>query len=325
MRQFKVLPATKSALPALLTFALIGLFSQAPLLAAAQRYSPDADHAHESDPREKNDKSKPFDAVAKHAGADADHVFFNDCRASFARYGISADVYMHMAVAYELHRHRLGQKQYVILIDYSRSSGEKRFFLINPQTCRFYNTYVAHARGFAVERVVSGSRKQVYMGDPDNDGMLDRCSHEGKKARMSPYGLMIAKGRFSRQYYLNETIRRNFFRRFWQLPFYLLAKLAEFNDSIGTQKMPDGETYDIDGIRLHGLERHNRDLYDRGYLMVQTDNAHRKFIRMYGQLFRTNGHIGLPPGELQNLEERVRISDGTLVYVHAPQCANGHP
>ena len=234
-----------------------------------------------------------------------------DCVSSFAREGFSAELLRKVFSRLEKEHDQFHFQDKLLFVDYSKPSSAKRFFLMDLATCKFFSTHVTHARGF--ETKVAG--KTVYAGDPDDDGMLDRCEYQGRVDRMSPHGFYVAKGLFSSQRnYLDE--RNSFSVR---LEAFTQWKLGTFSE-IGFTDW-NGQKISVNGIYLFPLDGQK----DNQAMLSESIEASTKFVRRFQGAGRSSRNISLGTDRLKNLENTLRISRGIMLYVHAPQCEPSAP
>lgn len=162
-----------------------------------------------------------------------------------------------------------------LLVDYSRNSKTKRAFLIDYKACDIVaESYVIHG-GVTYHPTIDRE------GDPNDDGMLDRCLRkDGSRHAMTRPGLYLTKG-------CHQTSEQN-----W----------TELSNGCA-------------GITLEGLEGTNRDAEASGVVLhehhaIPDDGS----IKPVGQ-----GCPAFPPGRLNEMMKH-GLKSGKLVYVYAPQC-----
>ena len=84
------------------------------------------------------------------------------------------DLWQEAMAAHDQHENRITNDEYMIVIDYSRHSGDKRFFLVNMEDGSAEAYLVSHGRN----------------SDPDHDGIADKFSNiSGSK--MSSLGTFV--------------------------------------------------------------------------------------------------------------------------------------
>lgn len=173
------------------------------------------------------------------------------------------------------HAAKLRTRDAFLLVDYSMNSRAKRAFLVDLKACDVLaREHVIH--GGAVYRPVL-----EMDGDPDHDGMLDRClNRRGTTKNMTRPGFMVTSG-------------------------------CHVTGLSGWPRFANG----CHGVKLKGLEERNRDVLASGVVLHEhqaiPDDGR---IKPVGQ-----GCPAFPPGRLEPLL-RFGLQDGFLVYVHAPQC-----
>lgn len=69
---------------------------------------------------------------------------------------------------YEKNKDKFAKQKYVSIADYSQSSTQKRFFILDLETGEVRKEKVSHG---------SGKRSGTSYGDSNHDGMIDKCHH----------------------------------------------------------------------------------------------------------------------------------------------------
>lgn len=164
----------------------------------------------------------------------------------------------------------------VLLVDYSKNSTEKRAYLIDFENCKVVKEeYVAHGGIYKV------NGKMVNDGDPDMDGMLDKCKNrQGTRTNMTRPGLYITRGCHNTQQ-------------------------SDWTFING----------DCEGIKLDGLESTNNDAMVAAVVLHEhEDMKNNSSIKAMGQ-----GCPTFAKGKLKSMIG-YGLFDKALVYVHAPQC-----
>jgi len=95
--------------------------------------------------------------------------FFNN----FKRSGINEKALKQALFYFENNRNELSKQRYISIADYGKNSRDKRFYILDLQTGKVRKEQVSHGSGM---RKVRGQK--VRFGDPNHDGMLDRCHHK---------------------------------------------------------------------------------------------------------------------------------------------------
>ncbi len=86
---------------------------------------------------------------------------------NFSRLGVPQDALKQALFYFDKHKNKLSLfKQYITIADYSKNSADKRFYLLDLKKMKVQSFKVSHGSGS-----VSGTK----YGDPNHDGMLNRC------------------------------------------------------------------------------------------------------------------------------------------------------
>ena len=98
----------------------------------------------------------------------------------FIKAGVPAQPLKQALKFLALHHNQFRRPELVALADYTRPSHTKRFYLLNLNTGKvLLNERVSHG---------SGAQGGVKRGDPDHNGMLDRCVYRGRATNMTRPG-----------------------------------------------------------------------------------------------------------------------------------------
>lgn len=191
----------------------------------------------------------------------------------FKRQGVP-DAPLKLALEYfEKNRSTFENQNYISIADYSQNSRERRFYMLDMRTGEVLKEQVSHG---------SGKVNGVNHGDPDHDGMLDRCVHSNGSTR-------------------NMT-RPGFFKT--HVPY----RSSQSFPLVGRHK-----NMQYNGMRLIGLEARNRDALERGVVMHEAN-----YNRKGAQMGRSFGCPAFAPGVAKNIFPNIML--GSLFYAHAPQC-----
>lgn len=177
---------------------------------------------------------------------------------------------------YLKNKSRIGNKDYTVLIDYSLSSKEKRAFLIDMGRCEIIaNEVTIHGGHY--------SKESFTEGDPDHDGMLDRCVRKnGSRKYMTRPG-----------YYLTNGCHRTQLKG-WTV---LFGQDCQGIDLVGQNKGINSKDVAV-GVVMHE------------HIAVRDDQS----IKPVGQ-----GCPTFAPGQLKAMV-RYGVHQQTLVYLYVPQC-----
>ncbi len=161
---------------------------------------------------------------------------------------------------------------YVAFIDYSVSSAEKRFFLVNLSSCSYSTEFVSHGSG--------------VKGSGGTKAMLQRCA-------TGPLGSSTRKNRTRDGFY--KIAGGHTTSKFWPL----IGKIS-------------GKSYKA--LKLVSLDGKHRDVESSGVVMHEAPAYMLNVPQVQG---RSSGCPAFARGRLKNMVSRV---NGSLLYIHAPQC-----
>ncbi len=193
---------------------------------------------------------------------------------TFVRQGVPSDALKQALTFYKSHKKLFSSKagrRYISIADYSQNSRRKRFYLLDLVTGKVKRYQVSHG---------NGKQRGRYYGDPNHDGMLDRCT--------SPTG--------SRQ---NMT----------RVGFFQTLRLGN-SPNHGPNKWPT-----LAGSRRHPLDH----LKLKGLSPGVNDEAVRRHIYMHGANYNHGGVMGRSfgcPAFNYNEASMVipKLAGGTLYY-----------
>lgn len=139
----------------------------------------------------------------------------------FAAKGVPAVPLKQVLFFYKNHQSQITNKKYVSFGDYSQRSNKRRFYLLDMQTGNVQMEKVSHGSGSVGGGRKSGFKRRapkktgkrssveaktyrglasITMADPDNDGMIDRCTHpasspyRGTSKNMTRPGFYLTRG-----------------------------------------------------------------------------------------------------------------------------------
>lgn len=164
------------------------------------------------------------------------------------------------------------REDYVAFIDYSVSSAEKRFFLINLSSCTYQTEFVSHGSG--------------VKGSGGTRAMLQRCA-------TGPVGASTRKNRTRDGFYKiagGHSTKKN-----WPV----IGRIG-------------GKNYKA--LKLVSLDGKHRDVESAGVVMHEAPAYVFNVAQVQG---RSSGCPAFAKGRLKNMVQRV---NGSILYIHAPQC-----
>ena len=190
----------------------------------------------------------------------------------FERAGVPAEP-LRQALAFYHKRQQSGR--YVAIADYSQNSKRKRFYLLDLQTGTFKAEKVSHG---------GGNARWGNPGDPNHDGMLNKCGNSNGLTRPG--------------FYQTDRYYQSFSGRFrWPL----LSRRPPRN-----------------GVRLRGLTPGvNTDAFSDGVVMHEA-KYNKDGNAVMG---RSHGCPAFVPGKGAPLLSKM-VSDSSLLYSYAPVCAS---
>lgn len=176
--------------------------------------------------------------------------------------------------------------RYITIADYTQNSTQKRFYMLDLETGTLRSEKVSHG---------SGHRRRVRHGDPDHDGMIDRCHHGDDLDDRT-----------------NMT-RAGFFRT------ANLYRSTSHEDMRGeVREWPYLDSQNNNGLRMEGLSPDvNDEAMSSGVVMHGA---------WYNDLAPTMGRsYGCPAFESDVATEVLPlIANGSLYYSYTPRCDGLH-
>ena len=173
---------------------------------------------------------------------------------------------------------QFSNNRYVSIADYTQSSTKNRFYLLDLETGHVQKEKVSHGSGF---------QKGKKYGDPDHDGMLDSCQHNGDRTNMTRVGFFTTA-----ELYFSSAHDAKKGRKGW----------PDIQDSATR----------YNGLRLKGMSSSNKESYSRGVVMHEANyNKRAKMGRSYG----CPAFVPKKGREIMH-----KIKEGSLFYGYAPQC-----
>jgi len=195
--------------------------------------------------------------------------------------GVPKEALQQMLSYYSENQTSFKNQRYLSIADYSKPSGQKRFYLLDTRTGNVTKDYVSHG---------SGSVGGVASGDPDHDGMINRCSHsDGKRTNMTRVGFF----RTSNFYFSTKHDRRKKGRKGWP------------NLSVDS-----GST--VNGMRLVGLSSTNAEALGSGVVMHEAYYNQDAMAARNQKMGRSWGCPAFLPGRGAPIMNK--ISNGSLFY-----------
>lgn len=204
----------------------------------------------------------------------------------FTRAGVPEIPLRQALYFYEKNKHKFSKQRYISIADYSQRSDKKRFFILDMETGEVRKEKVSHG---------SGSRGSVKAGDPNHDGMIDRCHHGNNirdRENMTRAGFFV-----TRDYYQSSkhTRMRN-----------------------GVREWPYLDSNNNNGLRMEGLTP------------GVNDEAMSSGVVMHGAWYNDVSNImgrsyGCPAFESSVAPSVLSIlRGGTLYYSYTPLCRELH-
>lgn len=187
---------------------------------------------------------------------------------------------------FQRRRDALARHDLISIADYSVRSTERRFYLLDLETGDVHKEKVSHG---------SGHQGGVKHGDPDHDGMLDRCAVRGDRSSMTRPGFFVT----AELYRSRKHTRKRRINGRWVRDWPFVDEAKRYN-----------------GLRLDGLTPAvNGHARSRGVVMhgAWYNDIRAIMGRSYGCPAFTSARA---PVVLD------RIKGGTLFYAYAPQCAD---
>ena len=203
---------------------------------------------------------------------------------------------------------KLENRNVVSIADYSAHSSEKRFYLLHLATGQVEKEVVAHGSGKSVKR--GGAR----VGDPNHDGILDRCVHEAPACcTMTPTSPGYVANEFQACLAANDCREGMSLVGFMKVgePYVHTKNLGSVSLPHNYPKIDDQEN---NAVKIDGLDWRNMDGTDKEF------NFHEEwFVRGEGSV------QGRSPGQPVFAEGKgaaffKKMQGGSLYYAYAPQC-----
>lgn len=197
---------------------------------------------------------------------------------------------------FEENQDKFENKNVISIADYSVHSSKKRFYLLDMKTGKVTKEVVAHG---------SGKRDGVRHGDPNHDGILDKCIHDAPACcSMTPSSPGYDSNAF-KQCVMTNNCRQNMTRT---------GFMKVKNPYTSSQSFPALDNAGHNGVRIEGLDWRNFDANAKGVVFHE-----RWYVRGEGSVQgRSFGCPAFPPGKGAPLLKRMK--GGSLYYSYAPQC-----
>ncbi len=199
------------------------------------------------------------------------------CYSSLVNSGVPSTPLTNLFNFYNSNQSKIDEKRYLAMSDYSGTSKRERFYMIDLANCSVKKEIVAHGSG----KFSSGGVTKAW-GDPEHDGMLNRCIYNNNRQNMTRPGFALLKG----YHYSSQS---------WPVV-----------DSSGAK-----------GIKMYELGRakdENFNLAGRGVVM------HEQYYVDNSTPGRSYGCPAMKPGHLK--PKTSIFKRGVLYYSYAPQCGN---
>jgi hypothetical protein len=193
-------------------------------------------------------------------------------------------------------QNKFENKNVISIADYSIHSSQKRFFLLDMKTGKVTKEVVAHG---------SGKRDGVRAGDPNHDGILDKCKHTSPACCNQGPGTSGYNSSTYRSCVTTKNCQQNMTR---------VGFMKVKNPYQSSQNFPALDSAGHNGVRIEGLEDRNFEANSKGIVFHE-----RWYVRGEGSVQgRSFGCPAFPPGKGAPLLSKMK--GGSLYYSYAPQC-----
>lgn len=223
---------------------------------------------------------------------DESENLFCDTLSFFSEKGVPRKPLKHALTFFFSNQDTFRNQRYISIADYSQSSTEKRFYLLDLEKLEVSKYKVSHGSGY---------RDGIKYGDPDHDGFIDKCKIDGSRTNMTRPGffktaeLYLSKGTNSSHLEVQDS--NGLVVKGWP---YL-----DDNQNANALRL-DGLSPGINnhardnGVVMHGAWYNNKEV-------TQSDIMGRS----YGcPAFSTEGAQAVIP----------KIQGGSLYYSYVPKC-----
>ncbi len=209
----------------------------------------------------------------------------------FKRAGVPEEPLKQALFYFKNNKSEFANQRYISIADYSQNSRKKRFYRLDMQTGEVRKEKVSHGSG--------ANSNNAKVGDPNHDGMIDRCHHGG-----------------------NINNRTNMTRAgfFSTASFYSSASHKD-RKSVGGRSVlewPNLDSNGNNGLRMRGLSPGvNDEALTQGVIMhgAWYNDVAATMGRSYGcPAFESD----VAPGLLRS------IRGGTMYYSYTPRCRELH-
>lgn len=182
---------------------------------------------------------------------------------------------------YERNQNKFRNQRYLSFADYSQSSSKKRFYLFDMNTGAVTREHVSHGSGY---------RARNNNGDPNHDGMIDRCSHsDGTRTNMTRVGFFQT----ANFYFSTSHDRSKKGRKGWP--------------NLSTNK----SSARVNGLRMVGLSETNKEALSNGVVMHEAF-YNQDAMNGMGVMGRSYGCPAFLPGRGAQVMDK--IAGGSLFY-----------
>lgn len=204
----------------------------------------------------------------------------------FKQLGVPEDALKQAMLFSKLNSDKITKSRYISIADYSQSSTKKRFYILDMETGTLRVEKVSHG---------SGHRSGFKYGDPEHDGMINRCHHgENIKDRTN-----MTRAGFFRTANLYRSVKHDRLRN-------------------GVQEWPYLNDQKANGMRMHGLSPGvNDEAYSSGVVMHGA--WYNDLASIMGRSYGCPAFTSKVASEVLNT-----IKDGTLYYSYTPICKDLH-
>lgn len=204
------------------------------------------------------------------------------------------------ALSWHLHpqsKQHLPNQNFISLADYSKHSAKKRFFVLNMISGEVDSEVISHG---------GGKYKGERWGDPNHDGMLDRCVRPEPSCCTDTPETTGFNQEIFYTCLLENSCRKNMTR----FGAYKTGELFKYEKQLFQNLDRNGNN----AMRVEGLEWSNVDAHHKEVIFHV-----RWYVTAEGNTQgRSYGNFVLPPGKGAPLINKIK--GGSLFYAYAPQC-----
>lgn len=204
----------------------------------------------------------------------------------FKELGVPENALRQAFFFYHQNQDQFFESRYISIADYTQNSTQERFYLLDLETGTVRTEKVSHG---------SGHRGNIRYGDPNHDGMIDRCHHGND---------------------LDDRINMTRAGFFKTANLYRSTSHEDIRN--GVREWPYLDDQNNNGMRMHGLSPDvNDEAMTSGVVMhgAWYNDLAAQMGRSYGcPAFESDVAVDLLP----------LISGGNLYYSYTPRCEGLH-